>query len=106
MQSTSLNRTDSGDQYIYNALPTAKSFRVAEVFPGRDGDGIYCKLHIVDWVTTPNYEAISYAWGDPNIKAPVICDGSIIQVTQSLHTALEHLRHEDRSRFVWADALW
>jgi hypothetical protein len=106
MPSTEVNRTDSSGDYEYNVLPRAQSFRVAELLPGRNGDGIVCKLHTAEWESTPKYKGISYAWGDPKATAFVFCDGKTIEVTKSLRAALSHFRYEDRSRFLWADALW
>lgn len=100
------NRTDSRDSYNYSALPSATSFRVAELLPGNTGDDVYFALHIVEWEDLPQYEAISYAWGDPTVKAPVFCEGRVIEVTRNLHAALSHFRYEDKSRFLWADTLW
>ncbi|KAH8714833.1 heterokaryon incompatibility protein-domain-containing protein [Phaeosphaeriaceae sp. PMI808] len=105
VHSTEVNLTDLDGDYGYNILPSANSFRVAELLPGRDGDDIICKLHTAEWESTPEYEAISYAWGDPKVKAPVFCDGKTIEVNRSIHTALSHFRYEDRSLFIWADAL-
>ncbi|KAF2658267.1 hypothetical protein K491DRAFT_624949 [Lophiostoma macrostomum CBS 122681] len=105
VHSKQINTTELGGDYDYNVLPSAQSFRVAEILPGCDGDDISCKLYTAEWTSTPEYEAISYAWGDPKLTAPVFCDGKAIEVTKSLHTALSHFRSEDKSRFVWADAL-
>ena len=95
--------------YQYADLPNETSFRVLELLPGKDDDPISCLLHMADRSqpsNVPPFEAISYAWGDPTIKAPVICHGKRVNVTQNLHCALTHFRHHDRSRFMWADALW
>jgi hypothetical protein len=106
VHSAEVNRTDLSGDYDYDFLPRAQSFRVAELLPGYNGEDIICKLHIAEWESTPKYEAISYAWGDPKSTTFVFCDGKTIEVTKSLHTALSHFRYEDRSRFIWADALW
>jgi hypothetical protein len=98
-------RAGLGTHYDYDTLPSAPSFRVVELLPGNNGD-IICKLHTVFWEADPEYEAISYAWGDSNSKEQVLCDGKSVEVTKNLYTALTHLRYEDRSRFLWADALW
>lgn len=98
--------TLSLDPYRYETLPTPTSFRVVELLPGKTDDPISCLLHQVDWSNLRDYEAISYAWGDPNAKAPIIVYEKIVEVTKNLHAGLTHLRYEDRSRFLWADALW
>jgi len=94
------------DLYPYSNLPTSASFRVAEILAGDTSDPISCLLHTADWTDVPLYEAIFYAWGDPKVTRIVICDGKVIKVTESLYSALTHLRFPDRSRFLWADALW
>jgi hypothetical protein len=94
------------EPYQYEDLPNPTSFRVVELLPGKEGDPVSCLLHVIDWSNRLEYEAVSYAWGDPNARAPIICDGKIIEVTQNLHRGLNHLRFQDRSRFLWADAIW
>jgi hypothetical protein len=102
---TPVIRAGSSSDYDHNTLPSAPSFRVVELLPGNDGD-ISCKLHTVLLEADLEYEAISYAWGDTNSTALVFCDGKPFEVTKNLSTALTHLRYEDRSRFLWTDALW
>ena len=96
----------SQEPYQYEGLPTQTSFRVIELLPGEEGNSVSCLLHVADWSNPLEYEAISYAWGDPNARAPVNCHGKRLEVTQNLHRGLTHLRFRDRSRFLWADALW
>jgi hypothetical protein len=106
VHSTEVNRTDLSGDCEYDVLPRAESFRVAELLPGHNGDDTICRLHIAEWESTQEYEAISYAWGDPTSTALVYYEGKTIEVTKSLHAALSHFRYEERSRFIWAYALW
>ena len=53
----------------------------------------------------PEYEALSYAWGDSNDTLPINIDGHLLNITKNLHSALKHLQLEDRERVMWADAL-
>lgn len=94
--------------YEYEDLPSPPpgSFRVAEILAGNDSDPVSCSLHITDWQDPQEYEALSYAWGDVNAKATVICQGRKLEVTQSLYKGLAQLRYQDRSRFLFADAIW
>jgi hypothetical protein len=94
------------EPYLHEALPTKTSFRVLELLPGVEGDLISCRLRSVHWAELPVYEAISYAWGDPKARAPVIVNGKSLEVTVNLRTALKHFRYQDRSRVLWADAIW
>src|SRR3954449_8046038 len=92
--------------YRHEALPTETSFRVLELLPGVEKDPISCLLHIVHWDDSPVYESISYAWGDPKARAPVIVDEEKLYVTVNLQMGLKHFRYPDRSRMLWADAIW
>jgi hypothetical protein len=104
LQSDSAANNKSG--YCYEELLSATSFRVLELLPGIDDDGISYKLHSADWKDPPEYEAVSYAWGDPEHKMVSICDGKELFITPNLHEGLLHLRYANRSRYLWADAVW
>ncbi|KAH8756328.1 heterokaryon incompatibility protein-domain-containing protein, partial [Diaporthe sp. PMI_573] len=51
------------------------------------------------------YEAISYTWGDQGRTQPLICDGTTINITPNLASALLCLRSQTRPRRLWADAV-
>lgn len=91
--------------YKYNPLPTEKFIRLLELHPGQVNDDIKCTLQATNVEDAPEYEALSYAWGDATTKSNVSCDGKIILVTQNLKDALVRLRLEEKSRLVWADAI-
>ncbi|PHH84878.1 hypothetical protein CDD83_1229 [Cordyceps sp. RAO-2017] len=91
--------------YDYETLPTPTAFRILELQPAHEGSPISCVLHTIDWPVVPQYEAISYAWGDPEVQASIICHGKRLEITKSLESGLTHLRLQDRSRYLWADAI-
>jgi hypothetical protein len=53
----------------------------------------------------PDYEALSYTWGDSSDKCPSYCEGQTLKVTRNLHSALRHLRHDTAERILWVDAV-
>jgi len=97
---------DAIEGYSYSALPNPSSFRLLELSPGQDEDEVSFQLVIVDWDKPPQYEAISYAWGLPSWKATTICDGKHLTISTNLLSALSHLRYPNRTRVLWADAIW
>ncbi|KAH8589473.1 heterokaryon incompatibility protein-domain-containing protein [Bisporella sp. PMI_857] len=100
--------TDLGESYStyqYRPLPSNKFIRLLELYPGHATDDIDCSLHQTELDGSSKYEAVSYAWGDLTNKANICCDGKIITVTQNLKYALIRLRHKDKARLVWADAI-
>ena len=103
-------KTTTGKSYQYQPLPSDDHFRILELLPGEategGGGGVRCRLHIERFAEAEDkYAAISYVWGDPNDRVPIICDGRIIEVTINLADALTHIRDWTESRFVWADAV-
>lgn len=91
---------------LYAALPSPTWFRVLELLPGHGEEALALRLHAVDGAEPPYYEAVSYAWGDPNDVVPVECNGQRLFVTTSLHVALLHFRDRNEPRMLWADAVW
>lgn len=64
--------------------------------------GTLVKYRLDCW---PEFEALSYAWGDPAKTTPVFINDSRIMVSHNLGVALQHLRHSHSSRNLWIDAL-
>jgi hypothetical protein len=52
----------------------------------------------------PEYETLSYVWGDPTVTKPIILDGEIFEVTTNLESALRHIR-KSWPRLLWVDAV-
>ena len=59
-----------------------------------------CHNNVID-----KYTALSYVWGDPTLSQVVRVDDEAMHITQSLNSALLHLRDAHRSRLIWADAI-
>lgn len=53
----------------------------------------------------PVYETISYVWGDGKVRKPIVVNGSRIEVTVNLFSALRRFRRPDTPRVLWADAV-
>ncbi|KAI1264749.1 heterokaryon incompatibility protein-domain-containing protein [Xylariaceae sp. FL1019] len=95
--------TKTRDTYHYKLLPM--SIRIAELLPGKSDEPLSCLLHEFEWSNLPKYEALSYAWGDPEDKSSIIIHDKKLEITKSLQVALSHLRYEDKARLLWADAI-
>jgi hypothetical protein len=85
---------------------TECSVRVLELYPGKSGDIIKCRLTTISSQEADNtYEAISYAWGDSEDKVGIICNGDSLEITNSLAGALTAIRHATLTTLLWADAI-
>jgi hypothetical protein len=107
-------------RYQYADLPDSQSFRVLELLPGEPHEPIAVRLQLTNWNNPPSYDALSYVWGEPNFRVPIICQGKRLDCTPNLRHFLETLRPlvttekrrwlPDRriipkSKLLWADAI-
>ena len=53
----------------------------------------------------PEFEALSYVWGDSSGVEPIFIDGKIKYIRLNLLSALRSLRHRTSERVLWIDAL-
>lgn len=82
-----------------------RQIRILRLLPGNRRDPILCTLEIACLGENPDYEALSYAWGDPNICLPILVNGRTVNVTTNLEAALRRLRRRCYDRYLWVDAL-
>lgn len=52
-----------------------------------------------------SFEALSYTWGTAPANVPVSLEGRNFFVSADLESLIRHLRHMDRSRATWIDAI-
>ncbi|KAI1367288.1 heterokaryon incompatibility protein-domain-containing protein [Xylaria arbuscula] len=77
---------------IYHPLGK-KSFRLLEIVPALADEQIECVLTTIHNIEdSPDFEALSYVWGDTLSPHPIICNGVRMIVTQNLEEALRYLR--------------
>src|SRR3569833_286637 len=93
--------------YRYHGLDEAEGqIRLIQLFPGQESDDTLCgRLMAVDLNTDPEYDAVSYVWGDPQRRFSLVIDGQLLPITENLHIALRGLRLGHRSRTLWIDAI-
>lgn len=96
--------------YPYQPIANAKEdVRIVIIHPGRFDDPIECDLesvHLEEKLGTCSIqEALSYVWGDPKIRLPIILGGRSISMPVNLESALRNLRYDDKPRKMWIDAL-
>ncbi|OCK95116.1 HET-domain-containing protein [Cenococcum geophilum 1.58] len=108
-------------------------FRLLTVYPGQKGSPIVCSLThyglgdlsrhkegLYQWSTgtpfyhpdqppavpwVPEYEALSYTWGDQSVLRPIQVNNREFNVTQNLYSALHRFRKSDEKRALWTDAV-
>jgi hypothetical protein len=93
--------------YNYMPLTRADSIRLVELFPGEGEfeNDIHCRILHERLSNLPEYEGLSYTWGDPNDTQEIWCCGHRLSITKSLRTALRRLRYAEKPRKFWVDAI-
>lgn len=66
---------------------------------------ISCTFSTVSLDEYPEYEALSYVWGDTFKEKTIQIDNEAVGITRNLHEALTQLQLPDRERVLWADAV-
>ncbi|SPJ72252.1 related to heterokaryon incompatibility protein het-6 [Fusarium torulosum] len=91
---------------IYQPLSSSSSFRLLELQPSNSRtDPLVGHLIESDITFRPDFEALSYVWGDINPAKHININDQDVAITPNLHLALIHLRLPDEVRTLWVDAL-
>ncbi|KAI0458631.1 HET-domain-containing protein [Xylaria acuta] len=94
---------------IYQPIKEDDEIRIISLLPhGGDLNApIHCRFEHVRLEQRPQYEALSYTWGDRSVQHPIVVNavGSIVDVGQNCLFALRSLRRADEPRRLWIDAL-
>lgn len=92
---------------IYTPLNSArKEIRLVRVAPSQNlSERPNCTLEVVSLESQPEFDAISYVWGDPLITKPIILNETNWQITTNLEAGLRHFRDPIREKRLWADAI-
>lgn len=93
--------------FAHTALKDPDSeIRLVTLLPNKDFSAdIECKVSLGVSQPVPEYEALSYAWGDPNVLLPITLNSQVIHITENLERALRWLRSRDQERVLWVDAI-
>lgn len=75
--------------------------------PKSSSGGVTCCLITVPRLEAPEFEALSYTWGNEMPRHHIRCrDGpSMLCVTETCASALRRLQYSDRERVLWIDAI-
>ncbi|THV51616.1 hypothetical protein BGAL_0105g00010 [Botrytis galanthina] len=82
--------------------------RILDILPHGGTDNtlpICCDITVVALSNNPQYEALSYCWGESNETVDIEVAGNPRSITTNLQAALRHLRLPNRKRSVWIDQL-
>ncbi|TLD36846.1 HET-domain-containing protein [Venturia nashicola] len=98
--------TETGPPFCYDSLPDSrKHIRLLQILPGMPQDDVRCLIYPVALEDCPEYEALSYCWGNVTERTPILINEYSLDITRSLRSALFHLRKLHEPRTIWVDAV-
>lgn len=109
----SVPATDSGPQnpklFAHQPLdldPNTDSVRLVLIEPSIDlDDPLSCRLIHIKFAERRKFKALSYMWGNDDVKERIILDGAEFYVGQNLWDALHCLRSSGNRMPFWIDAI-
>lgn len=99
---------DSDNLYTARSLPLGtRTIRVFHMNPGDESDQIRGSLRHLDLDTQPppQYECVSYVWGNPELAKSATIDQKSVIIQKNLCDALRYIRSKTKTVIVWADAI-
>ncbi|KAI1291662.1 heterokaryon incompatibility protein-domain-containing protein [Xylaria venustula] len=100
---------DLESTYKYSALSHPDSIRVlvlaASAEPKASIHGAIVEHRLSDHDARQGYTALSYAWGNREVRHMIHIGGSLLGIGDNLHSALQNIRRKDRPVRLWVDAL-
>ena len=97
---------DSRLLYQYQTLLHTDSIRLVKILSVHPE--IECEIRVVALSDKPTYEALSYCWGSPEKLVPIICNGSMFEVSPSLWDGLQQLHQYSKTSensWFWIDQI-
>ncbi|PMD28749.1 HET-domain-containing protein [Hyaloscypha variabilis F] len=92
--------------YQYRPLESEDSIRLITVLPSFSKENeLRCEIEHVRLSRNPQYEALSYNWGDQTDLYPIKCNGYTLKVGKNLFGAFLGFRNRFTKRVLWADAI-
>ena len=90
----------------YVPLQDVSNTRIVQIEPGSGSQKIICSLkEIAVTEGCPEYNALSYTWGDSKRTKSINCNGQDISITPHLHYVLHRLCRQDGALSLWIDQL-
>lgn len=100
---------DRRNTFRYDPVRSScKEIRLVALAPCTNlNEPIDCELRDASLNEAPEYEALSYVWGDSSdaLKRKIYIKQEAFWVGPNLESALRHLRLQDRIRILWVDSI-
>lgn len=101
----SINDTTSTASTMYSPLET-QDIRLLTILSA-EGEDVVCRLDTYPCWLAPDYDALSYCWGEDEETTSIVCNESKLEIRKNLCNTLQYLL-KDRPRPIrplWIDAI-
>jgi hypothetical protein len=85
--------------------PATDGFRLIKVVKGYRYERITCQLFCSEQDNAPDYQALSYTWGEPDPTHSIDVNGNPFEVRENLFFALLEIRRPEKDITLWVDAI-
>lgn len=83
----------TASRITYSRLdPSLREIRLLRIHPGHHDETVRCSLTIVSLDDRPEFEALSYVWGNASDTQTIYVDNVPFPATTNLESALRHIR--------------
>ena len=91
--------------FQYGTRFQGRKIRLLRLKPGKRESTI--RYELTEWPLDGNvqFKALSYTWGNPEVKRAILCNNRGLEVTENLHDALYHIRALQDESLFWIDAI-
>jgi hypothetical protein len=91
--------------YQHTPFEEQQTIRIIRLHSGRSGP-LICDLFEARLADKPQFEALSYVWGEKDPNCHIICHGRQLPITPNCEAALLKLRFRKKKvRLLWVDAI-
>jgi hypothetical protein len=91
--------------FPYQPLTGESEIRLLELLPGSDDAILKCQIIHTSLGEGPDYEALSYVWGETFETDQLLLNDHAFKVSTNLKMSLQHLRYKNKRRTMWIDAI-
>lgn len=97
--------TSSKESWYPELRYPASSIRILYIRPGKSRDKLRGQLEVAPLAQRPEYDALTYSWGDPSDSKTIVINGKKTRITKNLHEALVNIRDRSKTIPIWVDQI-
>lgn len=98
-------KLEGGTKFGSGASVDPPRIRLIRLQNGNESDAIHIDMDIYGLLEAPEYDALSYVWGNPEKTRIIVCNGLPMKVNENVYMVLRRLRSTADTQTLWVDAL-